>query len=180
MPKVKLVKAGKDYPQFGIKKGEEHYVWAMKRQRGGVVKRSKERPRPSQLTENSFHQPLYSAQEAFEDALASAGTFEDLTSAKDDYVSALTELSEEQDEKFNNMPEGLQQGETGQKLENRRDETQSMVDELEGVEIPDDNDVQGELGIENVDDMVGDKKDEFENRLQSVRDELSSISYNGE
>jgi hypothetical protein len=38
MPKVtKIKKAGKDYPQFGIKKGDAHFVWAIKMQRGGIL-----------------------------------------------------------------------------------------------------------------------------------------------
>ncbi len=181
MARAKLVKAMKDYPNFGIKKGDEHYVWSMKRQRGGVTLRSLKPPRPSQLTENSFWSPLYSACESFEDAVAAASCFADLEEAKSDFTGTLTELSEEQDEKFNNMPEGLQQGETGQKLENRRDEVQAMVDELEGVDIPSDENVNEELGITDVDDAQDeDKKQQYEDRLQSVRDELTGISYNGE
>jgi hypothetical protein len=49
MPKVTKVRAAKDYPDKGIKKGEECYVWRIKLARGGMDCRSKTYPRPSQL-----------------------------------------------------------------------------------------------------------------------------------
>lgn len=173
MPRVKYVVARKDYPESGIKKGDKHFVWAIKRQRGGVVRRSMKQPRPSQLTESAFFQPLYSTMEAFEDACEDAVSFADFRSACEDVVSALNELADEQEEKFNNMPEGFQQGETGQLLEGRAQSCRDLAESLEAVDIPDDPE-------KDEDAEEGEDANTDEDALQAVRDEFSALGYEGE
>ena len=46
-------------------------------------------------------------------------------------AEALRELGSEQQEKYDNMPEGLQQGDTGQMLEERASNCESWADEIE-------------------------------------------------
>ena len=54
--RVHHVKAGKDYPDQGIKKGEMHYTWALFRQR---ARRSKVKPTRSQLESSEFKSAYY-------------------------------------------------------------------------------------------------------------------------
>lgn len=122
MPRVHRRKAAKDYPDKGISKGEMYYQWSIKLSRGGIVCRSKDYPRPSQLN------------------LGFAGQIGDLaldleaaTSPEDMHGIAETvrELGEEQREKFDNMPEGLQQGDTGQLLEERADQCEEWANAID-------------------------------------------------
>src|SRR5215813_2956291 len=102
MPKVHELKAAKDYPDIDVKKGETYYKWSIKLQRGGIVRKSKTYPRPSQLTVSDFWVAYYSAREAFEDALAGADSFASLEDARSDFASELETIRDEQDEKRNN------------------------------------------------------------------------------
>ena len=146
MARVYERKARKDYPDAGIKKGDKYFFWELKTgPASGVTRRSLTRPKPSQLTTSEFKGALYSARESFEAALGSASTFEDLESAREEYKTEMETLRDEQDEKFNNMPEGLQQGDTGQLLESRRDGLEDLISELEGAEIPDSESVIQEI-----------------------------------
>lgn len=140
MARVHHVKARKDYPDIGVKKGEMYYWWALKTQRGGIKRRSKTPPRPSDLTLSEFKGTLYGAQESFEDQLGAAESFADLESAREEFKGELETLRDEQSDKLSNMPEGLQQGDTGQLLQSRYDELETMISDLEGVDIPDDDD----------------------------------------
>lgn len=132
MPRVHSQTARKDYPEIGVKKGEVYYKWTFKNRHGrGTEVKSKTYPKPSQLTRSEFLSQAYALQERIE-ALEANDT---LPSEVEDIVSDLRSLADEQDEKFNNMPEGLQQGDTGQMLEQRRDSTNEFADELEGLSL---------------------------------------------
>lgn len=126
MPRVEKRKAAKDYPAQGIKKGDEYYYTKLRLQRGGIVKRSLTPFKPSQLTNSPFKSGWLAAQEAWGD---SAKQPEDMRAA----AEAIREIGEECREGFDNMPEGLQQGETGQMLECRADEAERIADELESL-----------------------------------------------
>lgn len=147
MPKVRTVKAAKDYPNLGIAKGDMCYVWKVRTSNaGGREFRSKTYPRPSQLN-FGFTGQLGDIEQDMENA-------EDLEALRG-FAETLRELGEEQQEKFNNMPEGLQQGDTGQLLEERAnglsewadaieeacDEAQSKIDEIDAKEPQDLDDI---------------------------------------
>lgn len=121
-------KAAKDYPDDGIKKGEEYWTWSLRPTgRGkGTVYRQKEQPTAAQLTGNEFQRALIGLREQ----LAGVNGPDDVESI----VSDIRSLADEQDEKFNNMPENFQQGDTGQRLEGRRDSLNEWADEIEGVD----------------------------------------------
>jgi hypothetical protein len=80
------------------------------------------------------------------------GLFGDLESAADESES----LGSEQEEKLNNMPEGFQQGSTGELLQARSDACQTVADtlrdaasELEGKPWEDDGDnIDGETAFD--------------------------------
>lgn len=63
-----------------------------------------------------------------------------LAGERDDIVSEVESLKDETQGNFDNMPEGLQQGDSGQLLEQRVSTLEEFQSELEGLDIPDDED----------------------------------------
>jgi PAS domain-containing protein len=124
MPKVTQVRAAKDYPDKGIKKGEQCYVWRIKLARGGMDCRSKTFPRPSQLNLGFAGQ--------IGDIELDMGKSQDVDELRA-FAEQLRELGQEQQEKLDNMPEGLQQGDTGQLLQERADSCESWANEVESA-----------------------------------------------
>lgn len=50
-------------------------------------------------------------------------------------VSALTDLMDECQDSYDNIPEQLQSGSTGEMLQERIDNLQTVIDELEGIDV---------------------------------------------
>lgn len=123
MPRVTKRKARKDYPNAGIKKGDEYYYW--KRKTGpasGVTCRSLTPPTPSQLNSGFAGEvgEIEASLDAAEDVEAVRSVAEEIRT-----------LGEEQQGKFDNMPEGLQQGDTGQMLEERANQCEEWANGIE-------------------------------------------------
>jgi hypothetical protein len=148
-------KARKDNKALGIKKGQSYYWWAnrMPGSAQGIKRASLTPPRPSQvMAPGSFGSSVAELEERIGDitleSLVADGSddnaAENLKSELDDIVGEIRQLAEEQIEKYDNMPEGLQQGDTGQLLEKRAQALNDWADELEGIE-PDEDDVQSAL-----------------------------------
>jgi len=164
MPRVYFVKkARKDYPAFGIKKGDSYYWWKFRY--GGIYK-SKTRPRPSQLTQSEFLGTIYAIIEEIQDV-----TIDDFNSIDElrDFIEEKAEeiriLGEEQEDKLYNMPESLQDSETGWLLQDRADACYEIADELENIDTEIDEELSGE---------------EIQDRLQEIIDEMQNVEYNGE
>lgn len=170
MPRVHHRKARKDYPDHGIAKGDMYYTAKIKLQRGNRVVRSLKPLRPSQLTNSPFKSGYFAAQEEWDTSSKKAEDARGL-------AEALADLANECQESFENMPEGLQQGDTGQMLENRASECESkqgdiegFADELECLVEPDfdrhdaepdntlwdDYDEENERIQQEIDDLIGD------------------------
>lgn len=128
MPTVTHVKrAQKD--NAVCKKGESYYHWSF---RYGGKHMSLTYPRASQLTGSAFLSEMYSINEEFGDMVEEDyETTEDMQDVLNDFVSRVEEQRDNSDESFNNMPEGLQEGETGQLLEARVEYCEEMVSEIE-------------------------------------------------
>jgi hypothetical protein len=152
MPKVYQKKANKDYPNEGIKKGDTYYLWSF---RYGGTRKSLTRPKPSQLTQSEYLSTIYELQERD----ISGETMEELSTLRDDIVSELEELRDAQQEKLDNMPEGLQQGSTGELLQERYDTVDGVVSELEGIYF---------------DEPEPGESEDLETLLQEKADEISS------
>ena len=123
MPRVEHRRAAKDYPASGIKKGEKYYTWKFK---FGGRRRQKERPLPEQLTQSPYLQewlPLQREIEAFD------GTASDL----DSLLERVRDLGQEQQDKLDNMPDGLQDGHAGETLRERADECEDLASTLEDL-----------------------------------------------
>lgn len=170
MARVSTQKARKDYPDQGIVKGDTYYKWTLRpggRYSKGVLYRSARLPRPSQLTSNAFRSPLYSLQEQVDDL-----TTENAHTDREGIVEEIRALGEDQREKFDNMPEGLQQGDTGQLLEGRADACGEWADELEGIDL---SELEQDYRPED-----HDSEEAWEELKQEKVDELQGIEYNGD
>jgi hypothetical protein len=180
MPRVTHVKsARKANPRYGIEVGDSYYHWAfMVGGRGGPKICSKTAPTRSQLTQSDFMGQAYSlADDAFpgcQDADALRGLAEEVRT-----------LGEEQTEKFDNMPEGLQQGDSGQLLEERAgecedwaaaieeaaDQLEADVAEIEGKTAEDFEDLDDGASDEDVEKA---RAEEMEEALQAALDDAGS------
>lgn len=133
-------KARKDHPEGGIKKGDSYWWWAfMVGGRGGPKHYSKTQPKASQLTQSEYLGSIADIQ----DELNALGADDGLQSAVEDIASRIRELGEEQQSKKDNLPDSLQESETGQLLEERAQACESAADELEAIEFdytPNDDD----------------------------------------
>lgn len=157
-------KARKTYRGTGIKKGDSYFWWKFRR---GIKHHSKVRPRPSQLTQSAFWGSYLASMEGFEDSVGKASSGDDLREAVSSLVEALEEIKTETEEKKENMPEPLQQGETGELLQERIDGLEELISELQGVDIEDEEESD-------------DESEENENPFETSRGELQSLSgYSG-
>jgi hypothetical protein len=134
MAVVHHIKARKDYPDQGIKKGDMYYFWEFPR--GGKF-RSMERPKRSRTTQSAFYQQLWDIED---DVIAKLPADESLKDAVQDVAQQLRDLASECQENLDNMPEGLQQGDTGQMLEERVSVLEEAADEFENIDFEDKDD----------------------------------------
>jgi hypothetical protein len=117
-------KAAKDYP--GIPKGTEYwYVKIKTGPRSSRVMRQLAPFKRSQLTSSTFLSGLYD----WEDAKAALSTMENAQ----DLADTIRGIGEEAQGSFDNMPEGLQQGDTGQLLEQRAEACNTAAEEIEEI-----------------------------------------------
>lgn len=170
MPKVHHIKANKDYPDEGIKKGEMYFKWSLKTgPRSGMTFRSKSHPRQSQLTTSDFWSTFYGISEQAEDLIPS---MDDVETERDNVVQELESLRDETQSRFDNMPDGLQQGETGQRLENRVSELESLIESINSVDCTCD-DGDEDQSEEEKEERRSDRAKEI---WEEIVDELSGFS----
>lgn len=135
--------ARKDYPDDGIRKGETYWTWKL---RHGPVRRSKEKPLPEQLTGSEYLQQWYPLNRQVQEFEGSADDLEGL-------ASEARELGEGQQESLDAMPEGLQEGSTGELLQERIEECNELADTLEAAQTDLEAAEKGE-GDESVQDIL--------------------------
>jgi hypothetical protein len=113
--------------------------------------------------------------------------FDDLASRRDDIVSDLESVKDETDEKFNNMPDGLQQGDTGQLLEERVNALDEVISTLQDVDCEPDleddindgapgEDDEKETDKEKEDRVAELKREKAEEIWNEVTEALGSVS----
>jgi len=191
MPRVHHVKkARKDYPEYGIKKGDSYYHWKF---RYGGLHRSKTPPKASQLTQSEFLSRLYDVQDRIGDL--SPDSAEDLETEVESIKEELQEMADECQEKRDNMPEGLQDGDVGQLLENRAEALESAIGDFDGIDFSIDedsiredatedakNEFEGEkTSKQELDDRIEELfQEKKEERLQEIIDEIQGISIDTE
>lgn len=168
MAKAQQVKAAKDYPQFGIKKGDMHYTWEIFNGRTSRRYRQIAPPRRSQLTGSEFLAAVYD----IEDELAALSSLDDL----EDLIDRLEALANETQEKFDNMPSGLQQGDTGQQLEARANGCTEAKDELDSIkseyeQLGFSRNADGEIVSDaEGEDLPDDAEEQLDELLQRAKD----------
>ena len=180
MPKVYSVKKCRKSPgQCGkcgtkIEKGKPYVFWAfMVGGKGGPnhirCGQAACYPKPSDLTQSEFWSGVYSLQETG----FSGDTIEDLESSRDGVVSELQSIKDELENRLGNMPDGLQQGSTGELLQERIDALDSVISELESADISFDEPEKEEE--ESDEEFENRKTEELESRCEEIRTELEGI-----
>lgn len=134
-------KARKANKEAGIKVGDEYWRWS--RPSGGrfVTSYFKTAPRPSQVTSSDFLSSAYALGEQCEDIIVnlrltgkcSYNAPDELVGDVDSLVSEIRGLGEEQSDKKSNMPDSLQDSDTGQLLEERAEACETCASELESA-----------------------------------------------
>lgn len=160
MARAHFVKrAAKDHPG-GIKKGEPYWWWAfMVGGRGGPKHYSKTQPKASQLTQSEYLATLADIVDAVSSLSADSGLEDTAT----EIAGQLTELADAQDEKREAMPDSLQNGSTGELLQERADACRSAAEEIEGIAFDYENDKE-----------EGEAEDEY---WQRKLDEVQGVSF---
>ena len=118
MPRVHERRAGKDYPEHGIKKGDTYYAWSFYRQK---ERKSKTRPKPSQLTNVASESTMLSAYEQGEPQCP-----DDIR----EMISTLEEALGEEQEKRDALEEHFAGTEKYNMVEANCGELESAIDEL--------------------------------------------------
>ncbi len=93
-------------------------------------------PKAADLTRSEFYSTLFDLGDRLQAALddfRNGGDASDLAGELNDIASEIRTLGEECQEKLDNMPEGLQQGDTGQLLQTRVEECEGKAEELESA-----------------------------------------------
>lgn len=151
MAKAQFVKkARKDIPSAGIKAGESYYWWSF---RFGGKHYSKTPPKPSQLTGSAFMSQFLSIQEQFQELEADESLEDNVQNLKDELES----LKDETQGSLDNMPEGLQQGSTGELLQERIDAIDGWISDLDAIDFSFDDEERNE---EAEADLSDDEKEE--------------------
>lgn len=154
-----------------IAKGESYWWWAFK---NGGKHLSKTQPKQSQLTQSNYLGQLYTIQESMDEIECTDPS--DIESIVDGFKSDLENLRDETQGSLDNMPEGLQQGDTGQLLQERIDACENAISEFESIEFeyeePEDSDLKTEIAEEE------DIDTEKENWEEEITEEMLTDKRN--
>lgn len=148
MPRVNTVKsARKDYPEYGIKKGETYYWWKFNY---GGKRVSKTYPKPQQLTNSSYQIALYDISDMIAETseLSDQGAVESwIESIKE----AVQELLDSTQESLDNMPESLRESSaSGELLQERIDALENAISDLENIDTNYEEDSDFDEYLENI------------------------------
>ena len=122
---------------------------------------SKTRPRASQLTQSEFMSTYYGIMEQIEDWDPEDHDESALEDFVEDIKSQLEELRDETQERLDNMPESLQESDSGQLLQERIDECDNLISEFESIDTSFDYDE---------DDSEDEKEQAWEDKVQEIKD----------
>jgi hypothetical protein len=147
--------------------------------RGGPKRYSKERPKPSQLTQSEFWGAVYGLIESSQDV----PDYADLESSAEEIKSELENIRDETQEKFDNLPEGFQNGQTGEQLQARIDSVDEAISTIEGIDFDpffDDSEIE-EVDEEEIrdsnapdDDADDAEKEEAEHKIKVAIDDAKA------
>lgn len=147
MARVQTVKkARKARREYGIKKGDTYYWWKF---RFGTIHYSKTYPKRSQLTQSGFLSTFYELQDNLSfDRDSLEGSVQNLT-------SEIEQLRDECQDSLDNMPEHLQEASSsGELLTERIDALEEWQNELEGIDLEVDEDLNKEEKEARIDEII--------------------------
>ena len=131
MPRVFTAMAKKDYPQYGIVKGDKYWHWTPYR---SIKHYSKVAPRPSQVESNGTRASYLACQESLEDAIQNALTLDDVRGALEEAINDAGSVKEELEEKASNIEEGFGHStERSDEFANQANEVESWIDALQAA-----------------------------------------------
>lgn len=157
-----------------INVGESYYTWCFY---GGQPQYSKERPKPSQLTQNWFKQELYSIQEKIEEF--EPEDIEDVATFVDDIRSDAESLRDECQEHLDNMPEQLQDSDSGQTLQDRIDNLDSVIGDIDNFDSEFESEIEKE-DDETDDEFLERQSEEKQQWLDDKTSEIQEFDFNFE
>lgn len=170
MAKVTIQKANKEYncSKCGnlICKGESYYK-IVERFSSPKIRCAQCKPQRSELTNSEYLSWLYNLQD-------NLSTLYDLREeeAKDELYIELEEQQSDLQDRFDNIPEQLQEGDAGQTLQDRIDSLDSAMSDLDYLEFPQREDVYDEdLTEEEIDTA-------YEEALNDYVDAIDEIIQN--
>lgn len=148
-----------------INKGQKYYTWQLYM---SPKQFSLTYPKRQQLTNSNFLRQVWDT----EDRIIEFSYDEHGEDGRDEIVQELEMLRDEVQESLDNMPEQLQEGDTGQMLQERIEQVEEMISILEDIDL-----TEPERG-----DFTGDES--YFNELQiwqdSVNDEIREVTYDGQ
>lgn len=118
-------KARRAVPSAGIAVGDSYYWWAF---RYGGKHYSKTKPRRSQLTQSEFLSTICD----IEDEISAVSEIDEGNAL--DFVNRMNDLLSETQNNFDNMKEGLQNGDVGAMMEQRIAGLEQWIAEIEGID----------------------------------------------
>ncbi len=161
-----------DNDEILINVGESYYTWCFY---GGQPIYSKTQPRQSQLTNNQFKQELYTIQESVEDF--SPEDTDDVSVFVEELISNLENLRDTCQESLDNIPEQLQEGNSGQILQERIENLDDVISNLENI----DTEFSSELDESEKDGMSQEEweRQEEDEKEQWIADKIGEINDAG-
>lgn len=163
-----------DNDEILINVGESYYTWCFY---GGQPQYSKERPKPSQLTQNWFKQELYSIQEKIEEF--EPEDVEDVATFVDDIRSDAESLRDECQEHLDNMPEQLQDSDSGQTLQERIDNLDSVIGDIDNFDSEFESEIEKE-DDESDEEFLERQSEEKQQWLDDKTSEIQEFDFNFE
>ncbi len=152
MARAKFVKkARRAVPEAGIEVGDSYYWWKF---RFGGKHFSKTPPKPSQLTQSNYLSQILEIQERTFDR-------DDPENFVEEVKGDLESLKDELEGNLENMPEGLQQGDTGQLLQERIDSLDQAITDLESIDMQ----FEDDISEEEKEDKINEIESEYENAV---------------
>ena len=163
-----------DNDEILINVGESYYTWCFY---GGQPQYSKERPKPSQLTQNWFKQELYSIQEKIEEF--EPEDVEDVATFIDEIRDDAESLRDECQEHLDNMPEQLQDSDSGQTLQERIDNLDSVIGDIDNFDSEFESEIEKE-DDETDDEFLERQSEEKQQWLDDKTSEIQEFDFNFE
>ena len=170
MAKIEKPKARKEYKcsKCGevIKVGDP-YLKGIPFRRSPVIRCTKCGLRSWELSSSDYVQGVGRVCECWEEDY---GCDENTAQSIADELSNILDTTQDS---LDNMPEGLQEGDTGQLLQERIDNLYSAISDLEAIDY--ENIKEGELGDSNYDSLTDEAKEEIDETIKdSLREEIES------